>query len=82
MRLTKDLQCLKVKSDGHAAKAIDDIGRLVGYPIRLSLRDRIDLARPPLAAAAPTIPPRRGADNRFSVCAHRPNGILLWAGAI
>jgi hypothetical protein len=32
MRLTRDLQCLKVKSDGHAAKAIDDSGRLVGYP--------------------------------------------------
>ena len=30
MRLAKDLQCLKVKSYGHAAKAIDEIGRLVG----------------------------------------------------
>ena len=30
MRLARDLQCLKVKSYGHAAKAIDEIGRLVG----------------------------------------------------
>jgi hypothetical protein len=30
MRLAKDLQCLKVKSYGHAAKAIDEIGRLPG----------------------------------------------------
>jgi hypothetical protein len=30
MRLAKDLQCLKVKSYGHAARAIDEIGRLVG----------------------------------------------------
>jgi hypothetical protein len=30
MRLAKDLQCLKVKSYGHAAKVIDEIGRLVG----------------------------------------------------
>jgi hypothetical protein len=30
MRLAKDLQCLKVKSYGHAATAIDEIGRLVG----------------------------------------------------
>src|SRR5437660_5624591 len=30
MRLAKDLQCLKVTSYGFAAKAIDEIGRLVG----------------------------------------------------
>ena len=30
MRLAKDLQCLKVESYGFAAKAIDDIGKLVG----------------------------------------------------
>src|ERR1700722_5645839 len=30
MRLAKDLQCLKVESYGFAAKAIDEIGRLVG----------------------------------------------------
>ncbi len=30
MRLAKDLQCLKVDSYGFAAKAIDEIGRLVG----------------------------------------------------
>ena len=30
MRLPKYLQCLKVKSYGHAAKIIDEIGRLVG----------------------------------------------------
>ena len=30
MRLARDLQCLKVQSYGHAAKAIDEIGRLVG----------------------------------------------------
>src|SRR5438105_11930908 len=30
MRLAKDLQCLKVQSYGFAAKAIDEIGRLVG----------------------------------------------------
>ena len=30
MRLAKDLQCLKVKSYGRAAKTIDEIGRLVG----------------------------------------------------
>src|ERR1700675_3132254 len=29
MRLAKDLQCLKVESYGFAAKAIDEIGRLV-----------------------------------------------------
>src|SRR5258707_15660111 len=29
MRLAKDLQCLKVQSYGFAAKAIDEIGRLV-----------------------------------------------------
>jgi hypothetical protein len=31
MRLAKDLQCLKVNSYGFAAKAIDEIGRLVGW---------------------------------------------------
>ena len=30
VRLAKDLQCLKVESYGFAAKAIDEIGRLVG----------------------------------------------------
>jgi hypothetical protein len=30
MRLAKDLQCLKVESYGFAAKAIDEIGNLVG----------------------------------------------------
>src|SRR4051794_13786765 len=30
MRLAKDLQCLKVDSYAFAAKAIDEIGRLVG----------------------------------------------------
>src|SRR4051812_42813162 len=30
MRLAKDLQCLKVNSYGFVAKAIDEIGRLVG----------------------------------------------------
>ena len=30
MRLAKDLQSLKVQSCGQAAKAIDEIGRLVG----------------------------------------------------
>jgi hypothetical protein len=30
MRLAKDLQCLKVESYGFAAKAIDEIGQLVG----------------------------------------------------
>ena len=30
LRLAKDLQCLKVESYGFAAKAIDEIGRLVG----------------------------------------------------
>ena len=30
MRLAKDLQCLKVESYGFAAKAIDEIGKLVG----------------------------------------------------
>ena len=34
MRLAKDLQCLKVQSYGFAAKAIDEIGRLVGGWIR------------------------------------------------
>src|SRR5215469_10972557 len=30
MRLAKDLQCLKVESYGFAAKAIDEIGKLMG----------------------------------------------------
>ena len=30
MRLAKDLQCLKTNSYGFAARAIDEIGRLVG----------------------------------------------------
>jgi len=30
VRLAKDLQCLKVESYGFAAKAIDEVGRLVG----------------------------------------------------
>jgi hypothetical protein len=30
MRPAKDLQCLKVESYGFAAKAIDEIGKLVG----------------------------------------------------
>jgi hypothetical protein len=30
MRLAKDLQCLKVESYGFAAKAIEEIGKLVG----------------------------------------------------
>lgn len=30
VRLAKDLQCLRVNSYGHAAKAIDEIGQLVG----------------------------------------------------
>jgi hypothetical protein len=34
MRLAKDLQCLKVESYGFAAKAIDEVGRLVGGWIR------------------------------------------------
>src|SRR5271156_1699081 len=34
MRLAKDLQCLKIESYGFAAKAIDEIGKLVGGWIR------------------------------------------------
>jgi 23S rRNA-intervening sequence protein len=34
MRLAKDVQCLKVNSYGFAAKAIDEIGRLVGGWLR------------------------------------------------
>jgi 23S rRNA-intervening sequence protein len=34
MRLAKDLQCLKVNSYGFAAKAIDEIGRLIGGWLR------------------------------------------------
>jgi len=30
IRLAKDLQCLKVESYGFAAKAIDEIGKLIG----------------------------------------------------
>jgi hypothetical protein len=36
MRLAKDLQCLKVQSYGFAAKAIDEIGKLVGGWLRSS----------------------------------------------
>src|ERR1700734_3572195 len=36
MRLAKDLQCLKVQSYGFAARAIDEIGRLVGGWLRSS----------------------------------------------
>jgi hypothetical protein len=34
MRLAKDLQCLKVESYAFAARAIDEIGRLVGGWLR------------------------------------------------
>ena len=34
IRLAKDLQCFKVESYGFAAKAIDEIGKLVGGWIR------------------------------------------------
>jgi hypothetical protein len=34
MRLAKDLQCVKVNSYGFAAKAIDEIGRLIGGWLR------------------------------------------------
>jgi len=30
IRLAKDLQCLRVESYGYAAKAIDEVGKLVG----------------------------------------------------
>ena len=30
IRIAKDLQCLKIESYGFAAKAIDEIGKLVG----------------------------------------------------
>ena len=36
MRLAKDLQCIKVESYGFAAKAIDEIGKLVGGWIKSS----------------------------------------------
>lgn len=36
IRLAKDLQCLKVESYGFAAKAIDEIGRLIGGWIKSS----------------------------------------------
>jgi hypothetical protein len=36
MRLAKDLQCLKVESYGFAAKAIDEIGKLVGGWLKTS----------------------------------------------
>ena len=35
MRLAKDLQCLEVQSYGFAAKAIDEIGKLVGGWLRI-----------------------------------------------
>lgn len=38
MRLAKDLQCLKVESYGFAAKAIDEIGKLVGGWLKSSSR--------------------------------------------
>jgi hypothetical protein len=34
MRLTKDLECLKVNSYGFAAKAIDEVGQLIGGWLR------------------------------------------------
>jgi hypothetical protein len=34
MRLAKDLQCLRPNSYAHAAKAVDEIGRLVGGWLR------------------------------------------------
>ena len=34
MRLAKDLQCLRVESYAFAAKAIDDIGKLIGGWLR------------------------------------------------
>jgi hypothetical protein len=34
MRLAKDVQCLKLNSYGFAAKAIDEIGRLIGGWLR------------------------------------------------
>jgi hypothetical protein len=36
MRLAKDLQCLKVNSYGFAAKAVDEVGKLVGGWIKAS----------------------------------------------
>ena len=36
IRLAKDLQCLKVESYGFAAKAIDEIGKLVGGWLKAS----------------------------------------------
>ena len=36
IRLAKDLQCLKIESYGFSAKAIDEIGRLVGGWIKSS----------------------------------------------
>src|SRR5271165_4160994 len=36
MRLAKDLQCLKLESYGFAAKAIDEIGKLVGGWLKTS----------------------------------------------
>ena len=38
MRLAKDLQCLKVESYGFAAKAIDEIGKLVGGWLKSSAK--------------------------------------------
>jgi hypothetical protein len=34
MRLAKDLQCLKIESYAFAAKAIEEIGRLIGGRLR------------------------------------------------
>jgi hypothetical protein len=38
MRLAKDLQCLKVESYGFAARAIDEIGKLVGGWLKSSAK--------------------------------------------
>lgn len=38
MRLANDLQCLKVESYGFAAKAIDEIGKLVGGWLKNSVK--------------------------------------------
>ena len=38
IRLAKDLQCLKVESYGFAAKAIDEIGKLVGGWLKSSAK--------------------------------------------
>ena len=40
VRLSKDLRCLGVKSYGHAAELIDDLGREVGGWLKQQRRDR------------------------------------------